>query len=52
MVSRKIGGSQLQNVANKIKKDKSIGNMGMYLEKKDPGLRTDTYLLSKGYTSR
>jgi hypothetical protein len=46
MVSRKIGGSQLQNVANKIKKDKSIGNMGMYLEKKDPGL-SDGYLLTK-----
>lgn len=46
LVSRKIGGSQLKNVANKIRKDKSTGNMGMYLEKKDPGL-SDGYLLTK-----
>lgn len=46
LVTRTIGGSQLKNVANKIRKDKSTGNMGMYLEKKDPGL-SDGYLVTK-----
>lgn len=51
LVSRKIGGSHLKGIANKIKKSPTTGNMGMVLEKQNPGY-SDKYLVQQQRTHK
>ena len=51
LVSRKIGGSNLKGIANKIKKSPTTGNMGMVLEKQNPGY-SDKYLVQQQRTHK
>jgi len=51
LVSRKIGGSNLKGVANKIKKNPATGNMGMVLENQNPGY-SDKYLVQQQRTHK
>lgn len=51
LVSRKIGGSHLKGIANKIKKSPTTGNMGMVLENQNRGY-SDSYLVQQQRTHK